>query len=188
MPAVTGCPSLLVVRRSRSRVRVVVVLGCCHRDSSMSGTEPEPKCAPQRLPDNRQSSRSDDRRILGGHGGGDGCRVEWLKSRARSLRWLEESKFLAEEMRRTPITLEVKASWWDARRESEDESLGSDIKEGIRAYASQQAAVCRKLALSFKAVWDVEGIDIPEGADEWEEIDDPEEGGESEDETLVDDE
>ncbi|KAF8999471.1 hypothetical protein BDZ89DRAFT_1051273 [Hymenopellis radicata] len=107
----------------------------------------------------------------------ESCRVEWLKSRARSLRWLEESKFMDEEMRRTPITLEKKALWWDARRESEDESLGSDIKEGIRAYAAQQAAV-----------WDLEGIDFEEGADEWEEVNEPEEEDESEDETLVGDE
>ncbi|KAF9014455.1 hypothetical protein BDZ89DRAFT_1142297 [Hymenopellis radicata] len=118
----------------------------------------------------------------------ESCRVEWLKSRARSLRWSEERKFLAEEMRRTPITLEKKAEWWDARRESEDESLGADIKEGIRAYSAEQAAVWRKLASSFKTVWEVGGVEIGEEDEDWEEIDEPEEGGESEDETLVGDE
>ncbi|KAF9017023.1 hypothetical protein BDZ89DRAFT_933846, partial [Hymenopellis radicata] len=98
----------------------------------------------------------------------ESCRVEWLKSRARSMRWSEERKFLAEEVRRTPITLEKKALWWDERRESEDQSLGDDIKEGIRAYSAQQAAVCRMLSSSFKTLWDLEGVDVAEDDDEWE--------------------
>ncbi|KAF9021224.1 hypothetical protein BDZ89DRAFT_1138143 [Hymenopellis radicata] len=108
----------------------------------------------------------------------ESCRVEWLKSRARSLRWSEEKRFLAEEMRRVPITLEERAKWWDEHQVNEDDTLGPDIQEGVQAYSVQQADVWRKLGNTFTALWDVDGIEIGEELGDWEEIDDPEEGAE----------
>ncbi|KAF9016354.1 hypothetical protein BDZ89DRAFT_918554, partial [Hymenopellis radicata] len=94
--------------------------------------------------------------------------VEGKISRARSNRWTEEVNVLEEEMRRIPVTLEERAIWWDARRESENTELGADIKEGIRAYAAQQAATQRTLVGAFRAIWEAGGIEVDE-AEDWNE-------------------
>ncbi|KAF9032545.1 hypothetical protein BDZ89DRAFT_948234 [Hymenopellis radicata] len=114
-----------------------------------------------------------------------GCHMEWLKSRARSNRWTEEVNVLEEEMRRIPVTLEERAIWWDARRESENTELGADIKEGIRAYAAQQAATQRTLVGAFRAIWEAGGIEVDE-AEDWNETNEAEEQGDSEDEDDAD--
>lgn len=40
-----------------------------------------------------------------------GVRVEWMKARARSMRWTEELNLLPEEMRRTIAYHRWKADW-----------------------------------------------------------------------------
>ncbi|KAG2108890.1 uncharacterized protein F5147DRAFT_745615 [Suillus discolor] len=47
----------------------------------------------------------------------DALCVEWVKARARALRWNEEVLLLKEEMWRTRAYLEWKARWWDIRAE-----------------------------------------------------------------------
>ncbi|KAF9035679.1 hypothetical protein BDZ89DRAFT_1130296 [Hymenopellis radicata] len=113
----------------------------------------------------------------------ESCRVEWLKSRARITRWSEQFKLVTEEIRRTPISLEAKAVWWDEHGENKDDTLEPEVREGIRAYAAQQAAVMRRLVRSFETLWVVDELEDPEGADDWEKLNEDDEGGESEDET-----
>ncbi|KAF9030039.1 hypothetical protein BDZ89DRAFT_950058 [Hymenopellis radicata] len=117
----------------------------------------------------------------------EGARVEWLKSRARVGRWTEEVNLLEEEMRRVGETLEDRSQWWEAHQDAENSELPDAIKEGIKAYSLQQAAVQRKLLTSFRETWEAGGVDcdVMAGETEWNEFHDPEEGGESEDETLV---
>ncbi len=59
---------------------------------------------------------------------------------------------LREEMRRVLESLEFKASWWDnkydARRSATDE-----LREGISAYATEQASLQHALAAAFKEMW-----------------------------------
>ncbi|KAF9037328.1 hypothetical protein BDZ89DRAFT_1220764 [Hymenopellis radicata] len=115
-----------------------------------------------------------------------GCHMEWLKSRARSNRWSEDVNLLKEEMRRIAVTLEARAVWWDAHRESEDTCLELEIKEGIRAYAAQQACVQRTLVDSFGSIWEAGGIEVDDSED-WNETNEPEEEDESDDESIVGD-
>lgn len=66
-------------------------------------------------------------------------RVEWMKSRARFLRWDEEVVLIVEEMRRTLAYFEYKAAWWHARKHLRDSSAPPDICHGVNAYAEKQA-------------------------------------------------
>lgn len=78
-------------------------------------------------------------------------RVEWAKTRARALRWDEETQLLQEEMRRVLAFFEWKAGWWRAqahRREGPD-----DFLSGLEAYAERQAAMYDKLASRFALKW-----------------------------------
>lgn len=97
-------------------------------------------------------------------------------------RWSEEVKLLEEEMRRIQVTMEVTATRWDGRTEAEDASLSPDIKEGIRAYAKQQAAVQRDLAGSFSRQWQAGGVDTDDLDNDWEDIDNLAEGADDEEE------
>lgn len=80
-------------------------------------------------------------------------RIEWAKSRARSMRWNEEELLLKEEMRRVGVTLEWKANWWESRQDGWS-TLDGPVKEGVRAYALEQAGVYRSIAKAFRAMWE----------------------------------
>lgn len=75
----------------------------------------------------------------------DDMRVDWVKSRARIMRWKEEVLLIQEEMRRVIVWFEWKACWWEGqgtlRTDASEEVLG-----GIRAYAYKQAAIIRRMA------------------------------------------
>lgn len=74
----------------------------------------------------------------------DSLRVEWLKARARKMRWEEETKILQEEMRRVLATLEYEETEWTARgaaRFTTDDCL----REGLAAYAAKQAHIRRAM-------------------------------------------
>lgn len=79
-------------------------------------------------------------------------RAEWARSRARVRRTKEEVALLLEEMRRVCATLEWKATEWDSRQEARPDA-GMDLREGIRAYALEQAALQRMLSSSFQLTW-----------------------------------
>ena len=78
-------------------------------------------------------------------------RVEWTTSRAHSKRWSEETKLVPEEMRRTLATLKFEEQQWYARatkREVDDIHL----REGLVAYALDQARIRRDIRATFRGV------------------------------------
>ncbi|SJL18909.1 uncharacterized protein ARMOST_22511 [Armillaria ostoyae] len=102
------------------------------------------------------------------------ARGEWLKSRARVLRWSEEKGLLQEEMRRVRVSLEYRAKCWERRRipwEGCDVALG----EGVTAYADLQASRQRHLSVAFTALWRAEDAEIPEDDPDWVDVEDEEE-------------
>ncbi|KAF6743253.1 hypothetical protein DFP72DRAFT_1080451 [Ephemerocybe angulata] len=82
----------------------------------------------------------------------ENLRVEWAKSRARSLRWDEEVELLQEEMRRVVVYLFWKAEWWEGKRH-ENKAVPQDIRLGLEAYGAKQAWYCRELARSSLQLW-----------------------------------
>ncbi|KAK7008377.1 hypothetical protein R3P38DRAFT_3324478 [Favolaschia claudopus] len=82
----------------------------------------------------------------------EAVRIEWAKTRARSLRWAEEVELLEEEMRRIRAFLLWRAKWW---REMID-LLGREAgpqREGETAYALRQEAIHTALADEFTKEW-----------------------------------
>lgn len=82
-----------------------------------------------------------------------GVRVEWLKARARSLRWYEELLLLPEEIRRTVETHHFKAEWWLERASMRSACVDAALQEGLTAYATRQAYIRRGLARQVGALW-----------------------------------
>ncbi|THU90019.1 hypothetical protein K435DRAFT_802306 [Dendrothele bispora CBS 962.96] len=96
----------------------------------------------------------------------DGIRVEYCKAYARTQRWTEEVLLVREEMRRSLVSLEAKARWWEKRTEA---PANDDIHaEGVAAYAHSQAAVMRALLTRFIRVW--KGYETLEEVEEEEEV------------------
>ncbi|KAJ7598527.1 hypothetical protein C8J56DRAFT_769409 [Mycena floridula] len=70
----------------------------------------------------------------------DAMRIQWLKYRARAMRWEEEVELVLEEMRRVNVFLLWKAASW--RKKGDDfVSHGQAVDEGAKAYALRQAAM-----------------------------------------------
>ncbi|KAG0701864.1 hypothetical protein DFH29DRAFT_755534, partial [Suillus ampliporus] len=82
----------------------------------------------------------------------DGVHVEWCKSRARAMRWVEEIELLQEEMRRVLQFFDWQANWWD---EQQDRLICETAAqhEGLIAYANKQAHIRRQLASRFRVLW-----------------------------------
>ncbi|KAG6819053.1 hypothetical protein H0H93_015936 [Arthromyces matolae] len=82
----------------------------------------------------------------------DALRIEWCRSRARSMRWKEEVELLQEEMRRILQFLSWEADCWDARAST---SLHDDstVREGMSAYALSRGQLRRKLKGRFEDMW-----------------------------------
>lgn len=79
-------------------------------------------------------------------------RIEYLRARARALRFREHIEFLKEEKRRVLISLEAEASIWD-RREREGLIEDTIMGQGRAAYAARQASIRRELLKVFGAIW-----------------------------------
>ncbi|KAK7433708.1 hypothetical protein VKT23_020626 [Stygiomarasmius scandens] len=95
----------------------------------------------------------------------DGIRVEFCKAYARTQRWSEEVLLIREEMRRSLVTLEWKAQWWEKRATAP--AVDSVHAEGIAAYAHSQAAVMRALRDRFLFAWEgYKTMEEVEGDDE----------------------
>ncbi|KAH7917395.1 hypothetical protein BV22DRAFT_1026398 [Leucogyrophana mollusca] len=82
----------------------------------------------------------------------DALRVEWVKARARALRWSKEVMLLKEEMRCVRVYLNWKAKWWESRAVVAVDN--HTVAEGISAYASRQAAIQRNLSACFTYLWE----------------------------------
>ena len=119
----------------------------------------------------------------------DSLRVEWLKARARVMRWREETKLLPEEMRRCLATLLYEEHIWRKRaRDVKSWVEDPTLLEGLISYAIDQASIRRSMRATFRAVclptaqavsggssneWEpVEGMhcsenDVPEAEDDY---------------------
>ncbi|KAK7033760.1 CxC2 domain-containing protein [Favolaschia claudopus] len=82
----------------------------------------------------------------------DAVRVEWAAAKARRDRWTEEVQLLREEMRRVLRFLQWRALWWEDRR-TITRAVMPEVKDGLQAFAAQQAAVLRQIARRFKSSW-----------------------------------
>jgi hypothetical protein len=90
-------------------------------------------------------------------------------------------------MQRTLVFHQVRALWWDARRDGRAGLVSSELADGIRAYACRQAHIHRQFISRFTALWSTNpvtadvlqqfGSAVAEGEDEDE---DEEEEGEEE--------
>ena len=80
----------------------------------------------------------------------ENMQVEWVKARARMMRWKEEVLIIQEEMRRVLSYQQWKAVWWKERI-----SIHSDpaITSGISGYAHKQAAICLQMAEQCAVYW-----------------------------------
>ena len=80
-------------------------------------------------------------------------RVEFLRSRARALRFAEEVQILLEEQRRVLQSLENDAKMWEHRAVLAMQKECLIIRQGAIAYSMRQAAIRRKLATAFRDAW-----------------------------------
>ncbi|KAK6992988.1 CxC2 domain-containing protein [Favolaschia claudopus] len=83
----------------------------------------------------------------------EAVRVEWATAKARRDRWSEEVDLLREEMRRVLRFLRWRAVWWEEHRVVE-RVVSPEVKKGLQAYASQQAAMTRQISRQFKQSWE----------------------------------
>jgi hypothetical protein len=82
-------------------------------------------------------------------------RIEFLKARARALRFNEEVTLVMEEQRRTLSTLEFRAVEWDRLKSESTQGSAHDpvLARGMFAYASRQASMYRRLRAKFQTLW-----------------------------------
>ncbi|VDC05902.1 unnamed protein product [Peniophora sp. CBMAI 1063] len=75
----------------------------------------------------------------------DDLRVEFVKCRARAMRWVEEIFHLAYEMVRVPAFCEARSRWWSSRASVKlDETVEKELMDGVHAYARQQSTMFRR--------------------------------------------
>ncbi|KAJ7444965.1 hypothetical protein B0H11DRAFT_2249680 [Mycena galericulata] len=83
-------------------------------------------------------------------------RIEWSKAYARTRRWREEERLVAEEYRRVLVSFEHQARVWEDRIKgvewgsSREEVL---FAEGAVAYGIRQASLYRLLAVRGEVTW-----------------------------------
>ena len=80
----------------------------------------------------------------------ENMRVEWVKARARMMRWKEELLIVQEEMRRVLAYQQWKAVWWKDRDFGHGDPA---IMSGISGYAHKQAAICIQMAEQCAVYW-----------------------------------
>lgn len=80
-------------------------------------------------------------------------RVEWATTCARADRWEEEYELLLEEMSRTLVFFAWKAKQWESRVHDRTDT-SPDLRRGLVAYATKQAAVYYRLARVFRQQWE----------------------------------
>jgi hypothetical protein len=80
----------------------------------------------------------------------ENMQVEWVKARARMMRWKEELLIVQEEMRRVLAYQQWRAAWWKERNFQHSEPA---IVSGISGYAHKQAAICIQMAEKCALYW-----------------------------------
>ncbi|KAF7358324.1 CxC2 domain-containing protein [Mycena venus] len=72
----------------------------------------------------------------------EAVRIEWAKTRARSMRWAEEVDLLEEEMHHVSAFLRWRSEWWRERMDQRGLLAGPQL-EGETVYALRQAGLGR---------------------------------------------
>ncbi|VDC00058.1 unnamed protein product [Peniophora sp. CBMAI 1063] len=80
----------------------------------------------------------------------DDMRVEFLRCRARAMRWVEEIYHLCYEMVRTPEFTMNKAEWWARKATLEMPGVDGFVRDGMRAYARKQSTMFMRQSDSLK--------------------------------------
>jgi len=85
----------------------------------------------------------------------DDLRIEFCKSKARADRWAEEVKLLQEEMKRVKLFFQTRAENWTERLNVGKAQGENDpaMDEGLRAFASEQAAQFREMRSRCEYLW-----------------------------------
>ncbi|KAK7007802.1 hypothetical protein R3P38DRAFT_3324954 [Favolaschia claudopus] len=83
----------------------------------------------------------------------EAVRIEWAKTRARSMRWAEEVDLLEEEIRRVRAFLLWRSQWWRGRIDLLEREEGPQ-REGETAYALRQESIQTTLAAEFSKEWE----------------------------------
>ncbi|VDC02233.1 unnamed protein product [Peniophora sp. CBMAI 1063] len=81
----------------------------------------------------------------------DDMRVEFLRCRARAMRWVEEVYHLCYEMVRTPLFAMRKAEWWARKAILPMPGMDKATQDGTRAYARKQSAMFRRQSEALTA-------------------------------------
>lgn len=79
-------------------------------------------------------------------------RVEWLKCRARAMRWTEEIKLVEEEMRRSLEFGRWLVRWW-MQRSGLRTGITSHLREGLTAYGEEMAEMEHNRIISWELSW-----------------------------------
>ncbi|KAI0654696.1 hypothetical protein C8Q70DRAFT_925265, partial [Cubamyces menziesii] len=66
--------------------------------------------------------------------------------------WQEEAELLPEEMRRVLVTMKHEVTRWERFAEQIRTDVSAEIQEGMQAYASCQAQICRAMRDTFRNV------------------------------------
>lgn len=83
----------------------------------------------------------------------DILRAEWARSQACVQRASEEVMLVREEIRRILEFLSWRAFWWEEKQHARD-GVDNEMKEGIRAYAIEQAALQQTFETSFRRLYE----------------------------------
>ncbi|KAJ6483366.1 hypothetical protein C8R45DRAFT_784784, partial [Mycena sanguinolenta] len=85
----------------------------------------------------------------------EALRIEWARTRAKSMRYAEEVDLLQEEMRRVLQFLDWRANWWRSQvgLRTTQQSHNEPLAEGHAAYAQKQAGYMAGLRATFAAQW-----------------------------------
>ena len=84
--------------------------------------------------------------------GKEDLHIEWLKARARALRYLENIRLLYEEMRRAVVTTKWIAGQWESRATARKD-VSAELGDGLSAYAREQADAEYVLAEHWSLKW-----------------------------------
>ena len=85
-------------------------------------------------------------------------RVEFLKVRARAMRFGEEVQLLQEEQRRVLVSLERDALEWERRILLAEHKECVILRQGVVAYAARQRDLLRGLQARFRRMWTGMGL------------------------------
>lgn len=80
--------------------------------------------------------------------------MEWARSRARALHWLEEVGLLCEEMRRSLEFCAWSWAWWQGKLTSR-ETVDLELQEGLASYAHERMQAELNFSNKWSTQWSI---------------------------------